>query len=146
MRLVGPERAAALLEGAEAALLVGPDLASSLPAPVRAALPRLSARVAVTAHEGEFTAGATALLPALDFAEKAGTFVNRDLVLQRFERALDPAPGRADDLEWLAALIAETGGKATGADAARAYAAFAEKLPGFPPRRGEIPAGGVRVK
>lgn len=140
------ERAAGLLDGAECALLVGPDLTAALDPPARAKLLSVPAKIAVTAREGPFSAAADVLLPSFDHYEKAGTFVNRDGILQRFERALSSPGCRADDLELLAELLSACGGKAVSPDPARVYAALAEKLPGLPSARGTIPAGGVRLR
>jgi NADH-quinone oxidoreductase subunit G len=83
---------AAAREGRLRALLVlEEDLVSELPdQPVREALERLELLVVTSPTRNETTAFAHAVLPALDFAEKAGSFTNFQGRIQKIRPALPP--------------------------------------------------------
>jgi NADH-quinone oxidoreductase subunit G len=60
------------------------------PKTLEAALARAKATIVVAAHEGPLSRAATVALPACSWAEATGTFVNRQGITQKSERALMP--------------------------------------------------------
>ena len=71
-------------------------------------------------------------IPLLTVFEKAGTFVNQQFRLQKFAAAVPGPVGVQSDVEFLAALLAALGGKATkSATPAGVWTALSAEVPQF---------------
>ncbi len=82
--------------------------------------------------ESQSLDGASLVLPVTNAAEEEGTFVNRDLRVQRYQQARS-APGMARPAWWIAAeaiALAGTGARAPGS-AEGAFALLAETVAGL---------------
>jgi NADH-quinone oxidoreductase subunit G len=90
---------AAALEGRLKALVIlEEDLVQDLPdLPVREALAKLEFLVVTSLFPNRTTAAADAVIPALGFAEKAGSFTNHQGRIQKIQQALTP-PGACRSL------------------------------------------------
>jgi predicted molibdopterin-dependent oxidoreductase YjgC len=77
--------------------------------------------------ENELTAAAQIVLPACSWAEREGSFVNADGLLQPFERAVNPPEGARRDGQYLYEIAGFSG--LFNADRVREM--MAERLPAF---------------
>jgi NADH dehydrogenase/NADH:ubiquinone oxidoreductase subunit G len=86
-----------------------------------------AAAVVLGTLQGQELPAAQIVLPITNLAEENGTFVNRDLRVQRYQQARSAA-GMARPAWWVAAQ-AMSGGEAAPATAAEAFAAVAAMIP-----------------
>ncbi len=71
---------------------------------------------------------AKVVLPGAAWAEKEGTFMNRDGRIQRIRKAVDPPPAARPEIEWLQEALAEAGERK---EAVSAEGVFREAMPGL---------------
>ncbi|MBI4536596.1 MAG: (2Fe-2S)-binding protein [candidate division NC10 bacterium] len=110
------------------------DLVRALPdRPVRGALGRLDLLVVSGLFANETTAAAHAVLPALGFAEKTGSFTNYQGRIQRIQRAVRPPLASRSLVEFLGDLARGLGGDPGAGEPPEVWNAIGE-LPG--PYRG----------
>jgi len=122
--------AAALGGRIKALVVLEEDLVKDLPDPaVRAALGKLELLAVTSLFPNQTTALAHAVIPALGFAEKAGSFTNHQGRIQKIERALTP-PGACRSLaEVLRTVAHHLEWDLGGIEPERVWAAIGE-LPG----------------
>ncbi len=96
------------------------------------AVARSNTLVCLTSVDDERFAPAHLVLPVTTVAEENGTFVNRDLRVQRFFQAR-AAPGMARPAWWVAAAAWELGGPGRAAPdtAAAAFERLGDRIPGL---------------
>jgi NADH-quinone oxidoreductase subunit G len=70
---------------------------------------KISLTVAQDMFENAFTEKATLVLPACSFAEREGSFVNQEGLVQPFGRALDPPEGAKRDGQYLFEIAGHAG-------------------------------------
>jgi NADH-quinone oxidoreductase subunit G len=122
---------AAALEGRLKALIVlEEDLVQELPdLPAREALSKLDLLVVTSLLPNQTTALAHAVIPALGFAEKTGSFTNAQGRIQKIHRALDP-PGACRPLgDVLRAVAQHLGWNLGGIEPEQVWASIGE-MPG----------------
>ncbi|HEY7684016.1 MAG TPA: 2Fe-2S iron-sulfur cluster-binding protein [Gemmatimonadales bacterium] len=115
------EAAVGAASGADLVLVLDVALTDAEAALVGAA----AAVVVLGTVQAQALAGARLVLPVTNVAEENGTFVNRDLRVQRYHQAR-VAPGMARPAWWIAAQVGSAPGPAT---AAEAFAAVANMIP-----------------
>ncbi len=103
------------------------EFADRLPTPVRDALGRLDLLVASSMLPSETTALAHVVLPALGFAEKAGSFTNFQGRVQRIHRALTPHVASRSLPEALRDLVVDMGRDLGPIEPERIWAAIGER-------------------
>jgi NADH-quinone oxidoreductase subunit G len=115
-------------EGRLRALLVlDEDLVRELPdQPVREALERLELLLVTALFRNETTGFAHAVLPALDFAEKAGSFTNHQGRIQKIQPALAPLGACRSLPELLRGLAERLGGSLGDIEPAGVWAAIGQ--------------------
>jgi NADH-quinone oxidoreductase subunit G len=122
--------AAALAGQLKALIVLDEDLVQDLPdLPVREALGRLELLVVTSLFPNQTTALAHAVIPALGFAEKTGSFTNAQGRIQKIQQALNP-PGACRHLGEVLRVVAQHLGWDLGdTEPDRVWAAIGE-MPG----------------
>ena len=115
------EAAVRTASGADLILLLDVTLTDAEAALVSAA----AAVVVLGTVQAQVLAGARLVLPVTNVAEENGTFINRDLRVQRYQQAR-VAPGMARPAWWIAA---QAGSAPVPTTAAEAFAAIASSVP-----------------
>jgi NADH-quinone oxidoreductase subunit G len=111
-----------------------------LPAPLVEAARKAEFVAVSDILENALTPFAHVVLPGCAWAEKEGTYVNRDGRVQRTRKAVEPPPGARPEIEWLQEALAELGERRT---VVSAEAVFREAMPGLD--YGKVGSRGVRV-
>jgi predicted molibdopterin-dependent oxidoreductase YjgC len=123
-----------LVSGAFAsAYVVGEDLIATAAEPekIRAALQKLSFLVVQDTHLSETAKLAHLVLPSTNFAEKEGTYTNRQGRVQRINAALVPPEGALQDCDIFARLLVAAGETDGYASAEEIFTVLAQEIPAY---------------
>ncbi|MBI2090610.1 MAG: molybdopterin-dependent oxidoreductase [Deltaproteobacteria bacterium] len=123
-----------LLDGKfRSAYFVGEDLLREVAQgeKVRQALKKLSFLVVQDTHLSETAKLAHVVLPAVNFAEKEGTYTNRKGRIQRLRPALVPPAGARQDLEIFSLLLARVGEPIRRATPGEIFLEIAREVPRY---------------
>jgi predicted molibdopterin-dependent oxidoreductase YjgC len=116
-----------------AAYVVGEDLIEdgARGTQMRDAFQKLSFLVVQDTHLSETAKLAHLVLPATNFAEKGGTYTNREGRVQRLRPALIPPAGARQDLEIFDLLLSRAGEISHGADPGRVFLEIGRAVPRY---------------
>jgi len=123
-----------LIEGKfRGAYIVGEDLLSALPEgeKIKSALARLSFLVVQDSHLTATAELAHVVLPGTNFAEKEGTYTNREGRVQKLNAALVPPEGALQDWEIFARMQRKAGDRVSYSSPGQIFQMIANEIPRY---------------
>ena len=138
---------AAYLDGAGAVIVLGADLFNeTVSEEVRAAFGSIKHKIVLAANSSETTDAASVVLPTQSYAEKDGTWVNRDGRLQRLVTAVRRRNRAKNDLEAIGMVARQMGLDWPTRRAAEVFGEIAEAIEAFGGLDyGVVGRGGVKL-
>jgi NADH-quinone oxidoreductase subunit G len=120
------------LKGKAAVIVLDADpLAAPHSEALRAAFAAVKHKIVMTANETEASQVAPVVLPTVSFAEKDGTWINRQGRVQRIMRAIRPRFDAKDDLQVMSLLAHAMGVSFDHVSARELFAQLAASVPGL---------------